>query len=508
MNKPDCNITRKFLKREKGPAEKIRRFIDRKRFSRNARMPPAPPSPVEILQKETTGPTEEEIKEFTNKSHTRKITRFMHKLNPGKIRKNRARYLNGICSDSGVCMAFGPHANKIKKHFGGFVKFDNVSYLKKIGAVSANGFVKEIEYDHDGYKSHAVLKSSADEDSDNLYYEYLVGTFLNVMSKLTPTFLETYGLFNYKSIAEYEAMKKLTATKDQLSGLRLFKKAPANVLQHVENPDTIRAKHANEIKTACVASKYVSILIQHVKGANTLKEKTVNSFFVKSALHYVLFQVYWTLYVLKDTYTHYDLHTDNVLIYEPVKDAYIHYFYHYRDGSIVSFKSKYIAKIIDYGRCYFNFNLDSTESAKYDLYNNSNDLYTEICKDSRCNPGCGYNVGFSTLNSQFFKTLSIESRKRNVSHDLRLLTMLPVPNPLIHNIRKKVVYKKQFGTPEKLNAGYPNKIHNVVDAMWALRDAVIDPTSISQNEMEFGGMTKLGEMHIYEDRPLEYIPSV
>jgi hypothetical protein len=112
----------------------------------------------------------------------------MRNLNPNKIRENRARYLNGVCSDSGVCIAFGKHVNKIKKHFGGFVKFDNVKSIRKIGAVSENGFVKEIEYEHAGYKSHAVLKSSSKKFADNLYYEYLAGVFINMVSKFVPNF--------------------------------------------------------------------------------------------------------------------------------------------------------------------------------------------------------------------------------------------------------------------------------------------------------------------------------
>jgi hypothetical protein len=235
MNKPDCNITRKFLKKEKGPAEKIRRFLERKHASRKRN--PRNKSPqlniAEILPDHPInlqiGPTEEQIKKLTDKSHTRKIARFMRKLNPGKI---RARYLNGVCSDSGVCIAFGKHVDKIKKHFGGFVKFDHVKSMRKIGAVSSNGFIKEIEYEHEGYNAHAVLKSAAKQQADNLYYEYLAGIFANMASSRIPNFVETYGVYKYNTDSEYEEIKKLTATKDALSGLSLIR-TPTDQKLHI-----------------------------------------------------------------------------------------------------------------------------------------------------------------------------------------------------------------------------------------------------------------------------------
>ena len=532
MNKPDCNITRKFLKREKGPAEKIRRFLERKHSSRKHTKQtsenidahdilPTPPLEL-VLRKE---PTKEEMQKITNKAHTRKIARFMLKLNPGKIRENRAKYLNGICSDSGVCLAFGSHAKKIKKHFSGFVKFDDVKSLKKIGAVSVNGFVKELEYERDGYKSHAVLKSSTKQEGDNLYYEYLVGIYANSMSNFLPNFVETYGLFKYNSNGDYEEMKKFTATKDTLSGLSIIH-TPPELRLVIAKTNNIEEQKTKILQLACTESTYMSILIQHIKGAQTLLGRCQSVSFVKYDLQFVLFQVYWALYLMNSSFTHYDLHTDNVLIYEPVKDAYIHYFYHLKDGSVVAFKSKYIAKLIDYGRCYYNFGALDDKNDTYKIYENSNEVYKALCKEPKCNPKCGKNVGFAPLKSIFFKQFGIESHKSNISHDLRLLNMLINAagdfggteyrkmlnnvklNKLIYDLCKKVVYKDKYGTPENAVSGYPAKINNVLDAMWELKDVVQHPMSINQNNADYVGCKQLGEMHLYEDRPLEFIPDV
>ena len=179
MNKPGCNITRKFLKREKKPAEIIGNFLwNRRKTLRNKRMI--------LTDKEHT----HKISEFTNKVQSRRLARFMRSVDP---HKRRARFLNGVCSDSGVCIAFGKEVNKIKEHFDGFVNFDNVKQIRKIGEISANGFVKEIEYERAGYTAHAILKSSVRMNSDNLYYEYLVGQFINMIGQILPNFVETYA---------------------------------------------------------------------------------------------------------------------------------------------------------------------------------------------------------------------------------------------------------------------------------------------------------------------------
>jgi hypothetical protein len=62
------------------------------------------------------------------------------------------------------------------------------------------------------------------------------------------------------------------------------------------------------------------------------------------------------LTVLGKTYTHYDLHEENVLVYKPFKgEKYIDMIYHTKDG-IFSYSTEYVAKLIDYGRNYFNSN--------------------------------------------------------------------------------------------------------------------------------------------------------
>jgi len=109
------------------------------------------------------------------KIQTRKIFKFMKNVNP---HKRRAFFLKAVCSNSGVCLAFGKETAKINQHFD-FASFNYMTKATTFGEYSANAFVKLIEYQNEGYLANAILKSSIKSTSDNLYYEYLVGQFIN-----------------------------------------------------------------------------------------------------------------------------------------------------------------------------------------------------------------------------------------------------------------------------------------------------------------------------------------
>jgi proline-specific peptidase len=59
--------------------------------------------------------------------------------------KIRGMYLNTVCADSGVCIAFGQEKEKINKYFDDFVNFNYVNSIRRIGKNSMQGFVNEIE---------------------------------------------------------------------------------------------------------------------------------------------------------------------------------------------------------------------------------------------------------------------------------------------------------------------------------------------------------------------------
>lgn len=419
----------------------------------------------------------EKLNEMKLRRSRKIIKRFMINQDPNK---RRARFLQSICSDSGVCITFGKESNKIKKHFGGFIDPKYMKPpIKRIGKPSANGFVNEITYENQGYTANAILKSTYNPKSDNLLFEYLVGQFINEKNFFCPCFIETYNWLIYKNDLSWKHTKN---TKNNINNI--FTDA-LNIQSSII--------HKDDLKIACTNSKYLAILIQHIKQAVPISFKTSNRFF-KYELLYVLYQVYMPLSILAYSFTHYDLHQGNVLLYEPVKGAYIEYNYHLTDGSIVNFNSSYLVKIIDYGRSFF---LDPS-LPKTDFRHSSASIYQEVCNTSLCNPDCGEKYGFSWgIPIQNTDSYFISSSIRNMSHDLRLIwdilsdseSTIERNNPELHNIMNMVAYgvgikneaHKLYGTKEIIQSKLPNKIVNVIDMHTELKSLVIDPDTITQN---------------------------
>jgi hypothetical protein len=419
--------------------------------------------------------------------------------------KRSGKFLQTICSDSGDCISFGNKSDEITNFFNGFTNFTyTLSPIRILGKASANGFVKEIAYEKQGYKAHAILKSSQNPDADNLVYEYLVGIkFVNRIVKRFPCFVQTYGLYFYNSDLGWKIMKS-THPIDSSN------------LKYLNKQDSI------DYGKACSESTYAAILIQHIKNAKPLTNVLLvllqgkYMHFLKNDLLYVLFIVYHALASLSKTFTHYDLHTDNVLLYEPVKDKYIQYKYHQADGSEIVFYSPYIVKIIDYGRSFFdNGNV------------NSKKIYDKVCTVDKCNPDCGENYGLQWLNPS--SDIFISSSQKNESHDLRLGKTVQIviqnilnkahtkPNEATfvetNKILDKIVYgsgihdkaRSMYGTREDLKVSR-KKIYNVTSLYEELKQAVKMPKIYTENQKNYSTVTNvLGTFHIYHDgRPMKF----
>lgn len=279
-------------------------------------------------------PDKEEVtafrEKYAKKAATRKIGKFLRHRDP----RIRAKFLQSVCSDAGVCIAFGTNASSIRKHFDDFDLLSKPA--ERIGSVSVNGFVKELTYVNRGYVANAVLKSAAYFNADNLLYEALVGFFLNKMSQRYPSFVETYGLYGYN--ADGLAYKECKDNK--LTNPAVLSAGLTRIAQSAKDIGTLA------VKVSCISPISMAVLIQHLKSAKTIREKCYDRLFATKDLLYVLYQVYMTLGALSTVFTHYDLHRDNVLVYEPVAGSHIEYHYHMDGGKETVFRSKYIAKIM------------------------------------------------------------------------------------------------------------------------------------------------------------------
>ena len=278
--------------------------------------------------------------------------------------------------DSRLCLAFGTFSQEIKSYFAGFNNFKYATAVNLIGKKSVNGFVNEIEYEREGftagtYKSYAILKSTKNLLADNLMYEYRVGQYINTFNRVYPCFLETYGLLKYKTDQDWEKLASDNVETDPHERVEFLKGLAIQPLDY---------------SAACTESRNLAILIQHFNNFYALNDIVSDQDFFQKELMYVLFQLYIPLAQMKDTFTHYDLHLNNLYVYEPAPGKYIQYHYYLVPGMPpVSFKSKYMLKIIDYGSSYFK---DEDED--------SQTLIDKICKiPTKCDndDGCGQNVG-------------------------------------------------------------------------------------------------------------------
>ena len=307
-----------------------------------------------------------------NKSAKNKIARFMLQ----KRHNITSHFLSSVCSDSGVCIAFGKESDKIKSFFNNF----DFKFKKKMTELSkgANGIVYEVEYERLNYKAYTIIKTAQKTTSDNLIYEYFVGMFyINTFYKKFPCFLETY-----------------------------------NWCLNPTHPTFFNSIDDKLIETSCSMPTDVGIQVEYLKSPVTIKSALNQVAFWSNDVLQVLFQIYFPLVCLDNTFTHYDLHYSNVLLYLPVAGHYIQYHYHGKET--ISFKSQYISKIIDYGRCYFK---TATTS--------SLDIRRKVCATPECNQTrpCGSDLGYGFLKEPHVKLSSnyINSSISNISHDLRLL---------------------------------------------------------------------------------------
>lgn len=403
--------------------------------------------------------------------------------------KIRSIFLNTICGDSGQCIALGTHAEKIRNFFGGFTSFSFLSNIKKIGVDSVNGLIYELEYTHQNYKSYAVLKMNAATNTDSLLYEKFTGDRINAFSKYYPCFVETYGSYTIPK----EVWTKLMTRK-----LPLLKKT--DLLTFELNPNDSYDK-----TESCRPSYYKTkaLLIQHIRPQSkysTIEECLKHKSFIENNLPFVLFQIYSVLGALATQFTHYDLHASNVLMYKVQSNHYIWCHYHYSDGSIVSFKTHYLPKIIDYGRSYVNHP---------DIKETPEEFRQSLCKIKNCNQPfkpCGTKYGYAWLNPAQNKEF-INATHNNISHDLRLakivkhkLQKLGYDKSCLYGVLDRLVYSGVYGTKENTDAGCKSGfIYNVKDMASALQHFIQLPNIIKINVDKYESYVSLGNMHIYLD---------
>jgi hypothetical protein len=192
--------------------------------------------------------------------------------------------------------------------------------------------------------------------------------------------------------------------------------------------------------------------------------------------------------------------------------------YHDADGEKYSFQSRYLVKIIDYGRCFYNDKINRCSSLAF---------YQTIIVVDKSFKTHGYSA-LSQNGSE--KHYFIDIKKRNKSHDLRLLDNFhfyyftehystmnkKIEKPffstgLINYIKQygnywfpiisnDLKYHHKYGTPEAENSS-KNEICNVTDVKnricWNIR-------KYKERDNYFSNSKPIAELNIYTDKKMGF----
>jgi len=392
--------------------------------------------------------------------------------------ENFSKMLQVSCKNPGNCLALGKYNQSIKLFFDQFTNLtyvDNV-HMKRIGNPSKNGFIIEVPFKKLNYTAYTALKCSADAEADNLLYEFLVGKMFinNYLTKL-PSFVETYGLYEFNSLADYD--KYLNAAKQNNINLTLND----NI-----KPIDIQTSFDNLIRTSCIKNKLVCILLQHFDKFYSFNYEWEHNYDnVKYDAYNILYQVYFSLSVLGKNYTHYDLHDSNVFLYKPFEhNQCVLMRYHTTNNKIIEFKSEYIVKIIDYGRNYVN-----------NSRINSSTLLSLVCNTTECDPECGAEYGYDSIIVPDPSTYYwIDPSKPNMSHDLRFAMILNDKSPMLDSL----LYENTYGTPEN-TTGDKSNITSIFDLVNYLEDFMPKFNKFKQPKKYDTSWKVVATMDIYHD---------
>lgn len=210
---------------------------------------------------------------------------------------------------------------------------------------SNNGMVVEWKT----YGKKYVLKIPQPGDSvDNLIYEFDAGLYINMLRTKYPCFINTYALFylnpdtdgqetsNKKHIAKYMKNKAFITNEDIRKG-RL-----QNIFNNISNVTDDKPKYDDEYYSE---KQNFALLLEHIEG------KTLRSIIHtldETEIAKIFYQIYGPLAALEGEFSHNDLHVDNIMITEMKEPIRFHYTI--KTYTATSFTTKYLARMIDYGR--------------------------------------------------------------------------------------------------------------------------------------------------------------
>jgi hypothetical protein len=265
-------------------------------------------------------------------------------------------------------LGFNENKNKYLEKYNLFYDINLINLpIKKIGQESANGFINLLEYKNnkDSNTFKAVLKSSLKLNADNNYYEFVVGNCINKIKEYFPNFAYTFLYMNPTDELKRELMTGKLNNPNLLKNLNIRPKININRLETFYN-----------IGQGCIKNGNSSILLEYIPNSYGIDDILKDNDFLLNYdynLFSIMFQVYAALVGLKDIYTHYDLHRDNVMIIKLPQKMIINY-----TNLSISLYTKYMPVIIDYGRSHI-------DCSKLNLHISSKKIADIACNTKKCN---------------------------------------------------------------------------------------------------------------------------
>jgi hypothetical protein len=396
----------------------------------------------------------------------------------------------------------------INDMFQNYLLPENDTDIELIGNLSSNGFVVRINSNlinpPESYEFNRILKFNRNTNSDNLYYEYLVGICVNHIKKYYPNFCYTYNLFQIDNTSVRTIEQSLRETRVTTLNTELIK-----TLNIGQNLESYKLEELDEnITKFCRpnSNSGLVLMLEDIKsipfisllnvGDNEYLEGYGNISLTEKIqqILVVLYQVYNTLGDISNIFTHYDLHHGNILLY--YKDN-INFRIDYNNVTIYT---KYIPVIIDYGRCYINCSI--VENLEHI---NTNYIFDNICINKNCSNDDGYMCGTKNENGfnniyrdkNFSPTIfnRYTSRHNNKSQDLRLIWLV---SPILKK-GAKILSRSYRGEANyiskllRINSKFPNWANQFKNPV---NDEIEDRYYVKEEEnfIEFKKVKALAEL--------------
>jgi hypothetical protein len=382
--------------------------------------------------------------------------------------------------------------------------------IRPIGAVSRNGFIRKLTYLSEGNRYSVVLKSNVNDESDNLIYEYLVGLCINEFSRYYPCFAKSYMVGIYSNQANKQVFQNIHHLEDLQNNFDTY-------IQRLDTDDLnqiVRTGCRNN-ENICLFTQFLPIEMDLSYFLNHIRVNEHNKLY---DLAIILHITYSLLSSLADYFTHYDLHTQNIVLVKIPNNQYVNIRLHLADGvTIVNYKTIYIPVLIDYGHIFANCkNLNRLLNSSDEIiqtacdYDNFNPSFAERSCPNECGNFSGYswnpiyNRATRTFRPQTREYFYIDPTKKNITHDVKLLNLVKqilsnrnfdaivnsnyIGRTLIGDfLRTKIVdLDTTFGSAQNTNA-MNDRCYNVHSAFHLINEIVANPEFNANNDLLYAG---------------------